>query len=650
MTPQPHVIGRQILDLKVGAGSDVFALQKEVGELFHTHVVPAMAALFDRYNEPDIVVRIDRIEIDIGHLVRDQLGESFAAKVCDALEIELAASLAAVSRAGSEPRDGSERWSKEEHALTLWHYVLLHGYLPWWASAATAADLEMRVDQILASRDALPDMTTKMFRTNPGAVHRFVLQGSETLLKRVLQLLNKALAVVSLPVLDAIQRLLEEHSLASLQDELFRRSFWEAALTECLNPTTRETNTQLVNMLRRALQSTVGESSVTYGELLAHIRGFVEPLAASARPTIPGAVRRTLAPVLSTLAESVNPSQVAREGGALEIIPSADRGSTREALAMHSDPKIKRASPLRDVTQANGASLPRNGETTRGDSNEEDILQPRNRARARDIAKKEKKRDAPPLQKELHQDVDRSRADCTHDDASESVTKDRDATSVSGDRPLHDGAKADLSEGGNASTSVRDNHFEALSTGAPVSANERREVQSPPVIRDGEALYVNDAGIVLLHPFLQMHFEKLGLVRENEFVDERARERAVHQLHFLVTGEEQSQEYVLVLSKIVCGLTPDVPIARLVAVDELAKSEAEKLLQAVIRHWGALKNASPDGLRETFLRREGRLTRKTDWRLQVESRSYDLLLDRLPWTRSIIRLPWMPELLRVEWA
>jgi hypothetical protein len=180
-----------------------------------------------------------------------------------------------------------------------------------------------------------------------------------------------------------------------------------------------------------------------------------------------------------------------------------------------------------------------------------------------------------------------------------------------------------------------------------VEAKTRREA----VVSEGDVIFVDDAGIALLHPFLAAHFEKLGLQRDGAFLDDDTRERAVHQVRFLATGEEQSPEPLLVFAKIMCGLTPGVPIARSAPLGEYAKTEANALLQAVIRHWGALKNATPDGLRETFLRREGRLERKDDgWKLRVESRSYDLLLDRLPWSLSVVRLPWMADVLFVEWG
>jgi len=76
------------------------------------------------------------------------------------------------------------------------------------------------------------------------------------------------------------------------------------------------------------------------------------------------------------------------------------------------------------------------------------------------------------------------------------------------------------------------------------------------------------------------------------------------------------------------------------------------LLQAVIGHWDALRNTTPDGLRGTFLTRPGKLSQRPDgdYLLQVESQSFDILLERLPWGIGVVKLPWMERMLWVEWA
>jgi Contractile injection system tape measure protein len=106
-----------------------------------------------------------------------------------------------------------------------------------------------------------------------------------------------------------------------------------------------------------------------------------------------------------------------------------------------------------------------------------------------------------------------------------------------------------------------------------------------------------------------------------------------------------------VLPKLLCGWPLNEPVVRGLDLPEAALEEGEHLLQTAITYWEALKSTSPDGLREGFLQREGKLTRSGEgnWKLQVEQQAIDILLGSLPWGLSMVTLPWMDELLIVEW-
>ncbi|MBC6989574.1 contractile injection system tape measure protein [Hymenobacter sp. BT491] len=168
-----------------------------------------------------------------------------------------------------------------------------------------------------------------------------------------------------------------------------------------------------------------------------------------------------------------------------------------------------------------------------------------------------------------------------------------------------------------------------------------------PAYPETEALYVEDAGLVLLHPFLPQFFATMGVAQARKLLQPA---RALFLLHYLATGAETAKEYELVLPKILCGLPVDMPVEGNVELTEIEKAEANTLLEAVVRLWGALKNTSPDGLREAFLQRAGKLSRRNDdWLLQVEQRGHDLLLESLPWNIAVSQLPWMPSLLWTDW-
>lgn len=167
-----------------------------------------------------------------------------------------------------------------------------------------------------------------------------------------------------------------------------------------------------------------------------------------------------------------------------------------------------------------------------------------------------------------------------------------------------------------------------------------------------EGYHIQNAGLVLLSPYLGDFFKALGLVEQRAFVNEEAQQRAIHLTEFLATGELYPPEYHLILNKILCGWSLEETLPRKINLLESEQQEATQLLEAVIQNWSVLKNTSVAGLRETFLQRQGKLTFQNNntWLLQVEHKPFDILLSQLPWGYAMIKHSWMPHLLRVEWA
>jgi len=89
---------------------------------------------------------------------------------------------------------------------------------------------------------------------------------------------------------------------------------------------------------------------------------------------------------------------------------------------------------------------------------------------------------------------------------------------------------------------------------------------------------------------------------------------------------------------------------RFIAIPQRMCEEADNLLKAVIGYWPALKSTSPDGLREGFLIRSGKLvTSETPAVVHVERNTVDILLGALPWGLGVIKLPWISEPFYVDW-
>jgi hypothetical protein len=190
--------------------------------------------------------------------------------------------------------------------------------------------------------------------------------------------------------------------------------------------------------------------------------------------------------------------------------------------------------------------------------------------------------------------------------------------------------------------------------GAPLAAGGNVNMKRAPGARESEDgalhIFVRNAGQVLLGPFLPRLFAMTGLLEDNRFRDEDARHRAIHLLQYLVDASLQPPEHLLALNKLLCGLEPDAPVPRTIELTQSEKDAADGLLQAIIAHWTALGNTSVQGLRESFLQREGRLSPSNgNWHLLVQPRAFDMLLDRLPWSFKVTRHAWMDSALYVEW-
>lgn len=213
---------------------------------------------------------------------------------------------------------------------------------------------------------------------------------------------------------------------------------------------------------------------------------------------------------------------------------------------------------------------------------------------------------------------------------------------------------------------ARDGGYATVATAlrrAPAPARPRpvarpRQTETKPADAPEEpkhALYVGNAGLVLLNPFLPTLFERLCLLSSDAegrpFVpqDETA-SRAIHLLQYLVDGRLDRTEPELVLNKLLCGVPSFVPVAGAIEPVQADLDICDDLLRGVIANWPMLADMTPDTLRETFLQREGRLRHGDGkWVLQVQRKTLDVLTDQLPWSFALVYHRWMIDPIHVTW-
>ena len=165
--------------------------------------------------------------------------------------------------------------------------------------------------------------------------------------------------------------------------------------------------------------------------------------------------------------------------------------------------------------------------------------------------------------------------------------------------------------------------------------------------------YIENAGLVLVGPYLPRLFDHLGLLHTDQsFSSVKSQQRAVQLLHYFTNNSQDCEEHLLPLNKLICGYPLQYPIERYF---EPAKEEKKQLLllqEAMIEHWSALKNTSPATLQQSFFQRSGKLIQAAEskyWELTVNRETIDVLLDKIPWSFSFIKLPWMSKPIKVHW-
>lgn len=164
------------------------------------------------------------------------------------------------------------------------------------------------------------------------------------------------------------------------------------------------------------------------------------------------------------------------------------------------------------------------------------------------------------------------------------------------------------------------------------------------------AFHTDNAGLVLLWPFLTQFFTLTNLMENNEFKNIDAAMRATVLTQFLVTGITEINEFDLMLNKVLCGVPTDMPVRTAITISEEEKEISESLLKGVLGNWQALKDTSIAGFRDTFLERKGVMTFEQDAvMLHVEKKTVDILLDSLPWSFSVVKQPWMKKMIQVLW-
>jgi hypothetical protein len=122
-----HHIQRQELLIDIAPRSDAFRIQHAAAQYARNTLLPALDEIFNELSTEDVVIRIDRIIIDLGFL--DEAGLQTGV-LSSAMYQRIKEELRRVIL-GESPENPVTRSAVRDNVLTQWWYYMEHGRLPW---------------------------------------------------------------------------------------------------------------------------------------------------------------------------------------------------------------------------------------------------------------------------------------------------------------------------------------------------------------------------------------------------------------------------------------------------------------------------------------------------------------------------------------
>ncbi|MDJ0620116.1 MAG: contractile injection system tape measure protein, partial [Calothrix sp. MO_192.B10] len=229
MSKQRHIIGRTLLELDTKQLADVWSLQSEVSRLFQQQGLQEMAYLFDQLVGEEEVVRLDRLEVDIGSIDSRFLADEFIHNLLAALRETLGDRLSdrLLNNNAAKPetitRNGSD-WQ------VLLHF-LRYGRLPWWCPARDWQDWRSRWSALVQSDTNWQNELRELLINYPAAQQRLVEQLPEAFRHQLVLQLQPAW-INWYTLLGQARQLMQSLELAGGAVQYLERQAWLLLLGE----------------------------------------------------------------------------------------------------------------------------------------------------------------------------------------------------------------------------------------------------------------------------------------------------------------------------------------------------------------------------------------------------------------------------------
>jgi hypothetical protein len=255
-----HIIKRQVIEVEVPSVESAWNIQNRVSELYKYELLRILEEVFNSIAKPGEVLRIDKLEIDLGNIKADALEEEISTKlkekVKEKLE-ELMHNTVSKSEQANAPNEteASVRNVRYTKSDLLLHF-LKTGTAPWWYNKENFGTMSAVAKEIFTERPQWVKNKLKPLLSYSDIRRRFIHHLDDQLMQEFLMVFESEIAKVSFEAFKPLSENVERTKTGSITKNIFRPLFWEAVVMK----TVFSKEEQLVNLFSREV---ISEAVVT---------------------------------------------------------------------------------------------------------------------------------------------------------------------------------------------------------------------------------------------------------------------------------------------------------------------------------------------------------------------------------------------------
>ena len=230
--PVNHLIGSVTLDLHAPRKTDGFAMQAEVSKWFWQDVAPLLQTALDEVIPPELVLRVDRIHLDLSVVSRSNWKEELTQVVCRMLAEELI-------RRRLFPRVTDAPIKELPVALSrfeAWLDFLRTGHQP--PSIPGPTEWQRNIPELIAESPEAAVSFRNLLRSQPTAVERLVRQYEEPFLIQLANTISRRNRTAWVRWRTAFQQLLAAtwwrrlSETKTIDNQAIKQAFWRTVFEQ----------------------------------------------------------------------------------------------------------------------------------------------------------------------------------------------------------------------------------------------------------------------------------------------------------------------------------------------------------------------------------------------------------------------------------